>query len=208
MDKQAYLISRRKNLMSKNNSLLTIKEFAAAAGVSKQTIYNQLNGRLKPFVKVINDTKMLEKSALEEFYIEKDSQLDSQPIQPVESQPVDSQQTLEKSVLEEFYSCEDSQPVNQPVNRQLNEEINEKLIRILEQQLETKDKQIEELNKRLAETLTKMANIMEQQQILLSQQQKLTLIERQEDIKEPAELEEPKAEPQPQKNFWNRLFNK
>ena len=193
--------------MSKNNSLLTIKEFAAAAGVSKQTIYNQLNGRLKPFVKVINDTKMLEKSALEEFYSCEDSQLDSQPIQPVDY-PVDSQQTLEKSALKEFYSCEDSQSVNQPVNRQLNEEINAKLIRILEQQLETKDKQIEELNKRLAETLAKMANIMEQQQILLSQQQKLTLIEKKEevkeDIKEPAELEEPQA----QKNFWSRLFNK
>ena len=78
--------------MSKNNSLLTIKEFATAAGVSKQTIYNQLNGRLKPFVKVINDTKMLEKSALEEFY----GCEDSQPIQSVDSQPVDSQQTLEK----------------------------------------------------------------------------------------------------------------
>lgn len=190
--------------MSKNNSLLTIKEFAAAAGVSKQTIYNQLNGRLKPFVKVINDTKMLEKSALEEFYRCEDSQLDSQPIQPVDSQPVDSQQTLEKSALEEFCCCKNSQPVNQPVNRQLNEEINEKLIRILEQQLETKDKQIEELNKRLAE----LGKIMEQQQVLLDQQQKLTLIERQEDIKEPAELEEPKAEPQPQKSFWSRIFSK
>ena len=66
--------------MSKNNSLLTIKEFATAAGVSKQTIYNQLNGRLKPFVKVINDTKMLEKSALEEFYRCEDSQPVNQPV--------------------------------------------------------------------------------------------------------------------------------
>lgn len=191
--------------MSKNNSLLTIKEFAAAAGVSRQNIYSQLNGRLKPYIQLVNNTKMLKKSALELFYSEKVEQVDSQPIQP-EERP---------KIKEKFdFKEEKNSQVEQNLKNNFNDfeerafNILEKHIDRLYSQLETKDKQIEELNKQLAETLEKMANIMEQQQILLSQQQKLTLIERQENIKEPAELEEPKAEPQPQKSFWSRLFNK
>ena len=46
---------------------LTIKEFAAAVGVSQQAIYKQLNNKLKPYLKVVENKKMLEKSALELF---------------------------------------------------------------------------------------------------------------------------------------------
>ena len=46
---------------------LSIKEFAAAVGVSQQAIYKQLNNKLKPYLKVVDSKKMLEKSALSLF---------------------------------------------------------------------------------------------------------------------------------------------
>ena len=51
-----------------NEEYLTVKEFAAAAGVSVQTVYKQLNGRLKPYCQLINNRKKIDKSALEAFY--------------------------------------------------------------------------------------------------------------------------------------------
>ena len=50
-----------------NNEYLSIKDFAAAVGVSQQAIYKQLNNKLKPYLKVVENKKMLEKSALELF---------------------------------------------------------------------------------------------------------------------------------------------
>ena len=46
---------------------LSIKEFAAAVGVSQQAIYKQLNNKLKPYLKVVDNKKMLEKSAVSLF---------------------------------------------------------------------------------------------------------------------------------------------
>lgn len=43
---------------------LTVAEFAAAAGVSKQAVYQRLKGTLKPFVKVEQGQKVIDISAL------------------------------------------------------------------------------------------------------------------------------------------------
>ena len=51
---------------------LTVKEFAAAAGVSNKAIYQQLKGRLEQYSQVINDVKMIDKKALELFYSNED----------------------------------------------------------------------------------------------------------------------------------------
>lgn len=56
---------------------LSIKDFAAAAGVSQQAIYKQLNNKLKNYLKVVDDKKMLEKSALSLFK-KKDESTDTQ----------------------------------------------------------------------------------------------------------------------------------
>ena len=52
---------------------LSIKEFAAAVGVSQQAVYKQLNNKLKPYLKVVDNKKMLEKSALSLFVKEEKS---------------------------------------------------------------------------------------------------------------------------------------
>ena len=50
------------------NDLLTIKEFAELAGVTRQTVYKQLNNRLNPYCQMVDNKKMLELRALEEVY--------------------------------------------------------------------------------------------------------------------------------------------
>ena len=52
---------------------ISIKEFAAAVGVSQQAIYKQLNNKLKPYLKVVDNKKMLEKSAISLFVKEQKS---------------------------------------------------------------------------------------------------------------------------------------
>lgn len=48
--------------------LLTIKEFAELSGRTPQAIYKQLTGKLSPFVKMVDDKKMLESKALKEVF--------------------------------------------------------------------------------------------------------------------------------------------
>lgn len=51
-----------------DKELLTIKEFAELSGRTPQAIYKQLNNKLSPFVKLIDNKKMLEKRALKEVF--------------------------------------------------------------------------------------------------------------------------------------------
>ena len=46
---------------------LSIKDFANEVGVSQQAIYKQLNNKLKPYLRVVENKKMLEKTALSLF---------------------------------------------------------------------------------------------------------------------------------------------
>lgn len=55
------------------NDYLSIKEFAKATGLSQQAIYKQLNNKLKTYLKVVDNKKMLEKSALSLFVKEEKS---------------------------------------------------------------------------------------------------------------------------------------
>lgn len=57
---------------------ISVKEFAERAGVSVQAVYKQLNKRLKPYLIVMNGTKMLNIKALEEVY----GKTENEPIKP------------------------------------------------------------------------------------------------------------------------------
>lgn len=57
---------------------ITVKEFADRAGISVQAVYKQLNKRLKPYLIVMNGTKMLNIKALEEVY----EKTEDEPIKP------------------------------------------------------------------------------------------------------------------------------
>lgn len=51
------------------SELMTVKEFATAAGVSSQRIYQRLDTNLKPFVKVVNGQKRISAEGLQLFEI-------------------------------------------------------------------------------------------------------------------------------------------
>ncbi len=51
-----------------NNELLTVQQFADAAGISKQAVYKALNNKLKPFVQLVDGKKMIHSKALTEVY--------------------------------------------------------------------------------------------------------------------------------------------
>ena len=58
--------------MMDQNEYLSIKEFADAAGVSKQAVYQRLTGTLKPYVSIKDGVKYLNIRALE-LYKEDDA---------------------------------------------------------------------------------------------------------------------------------------
>ena len=57
---------------------ISVKEFSERAGISVQAVYKQLNKKLKPYLTVMNGTKMLNIKALEEVY----EKTEDEPIKP------------------------------------------------------------------------------------------------------------------------------
>lgn len=64
--------------MIDKTNYLKISDFATKAGVSRQTIYNDLTGKLTDFVKVIDGIKMLDIQALSLYGVKDTVKLDSQ----------------------------------------------------------------------------------------------------------------------------------
>lgn len=57
---------------------ISVKEFSERAGISVQAVYKQLNKKLKPYLTVMNGTKMLNIKALEDVY----GKTEDEPIKP------------------------------------------------------------------------------------------------------------------------------
>ena len=53
--------------MSEKQEYMTIKEFAAAAGVTEQAVYKQLNNKLSTYSTMLNGKKVLKIEALKEY---------------------------------------------------------------------------------------------------------------------------------------------
>lgn len=69
--------------------LLTVQQFADAAGITTQAVYKALNNKLKPYVQLVDGKKMLYNKALREIYGVEVNQKINQPLhnpnQPLES---------------------------------------------------------------------------------------------------------------------------
>lgn len=107
----------------KDKELLTIKEFAEAAGVSSQAVYQRLSKSLQPYVVELNGKKHLKREALELF--------DGAEQQPGKKDVDKDTINLDKELIKTLQAT----------------------ISILQGQLETKDEQIAELNARLKDAL-------------------------------------------------------
>ena len=148
------------------NDYLSVKEFSAAAGVSTQTIYKQLEKRLAPHVKESGGRKYISKAALEEFYkVQQDAtelQPDATKLQPdatslqsdaseIQPEPTDEVQPDQPSLQPTAPSQNGNQrelDLLQELVKTIQKELEEK-----NKQLEIKDKQIQDLSDRLAEAM-------------------------------------------------------
>ena len=148
------------------NDYLSVKEFSAAAGVSTQTIYKQLEKRLAPHVIESGGRKYISKVALEEFYQVQPDATELQPdpteIQPdatgLQSDPIE----IQPEPTNEFATDQPNlQPTAPPQNGNQRElDLLQELVKTIQKeleeknkQLEIKDKQIQDLSDRLAEAM-------------------------------------------------------
>ncbi len=148
---------------------LTIKEFAAAAGVSEQAIYKRINKSLKPYAIVIGGKKKISIEGLA-LYQQPTQQPTKQPTfnnqvetSPTEGVPANSE-SLDNSTLHATSLTTEQEQI-----KSLN-----RMVDIIQKELEVKNKQIDDLNARLAEAL----KTVEAQNILISQQQHLALLDK------------------------------
>lgn len=177
--------------MENKRDYLTIAEYAAIQGVSKQAVYQRLDGSLKPFLKVIKGQKVLDFAALPE---EKKKELEQ-----------DSSQCS----IQRLINVEQEKKIpTSPENDNLTQ-----ILPIIEQQLKEKDKQIERLqeeiktlhtaaaekDKHIQEQAAKLSELLEQAQELNKNNQ--ILIAR---TQEPPLLEDGERK----QGFFSRLFKR
>ena len=199
------------------NDYLSVKEFSAAAAVSTQTIYKQLETRLAPHVKESGGRKYISKAALEEFYkAQQDAtelQPDSTEIQPdatkLQSDPTEVQPEPTAELPTDQPSLQPTQNGNQRELDLLQELVKtiQKELEEKNKQLEIKDKQIQDLSDRLAEAM----QLTRGQQYIAAADKTKDLIEVGAPVADPAadpdntEPVEPEP-PQKKKGFFARLF--
>lgn len=76
---------------------LSIKEFANEVGISQQAVYKQLNNKLKPYLKVVENKKMLDRKAIELFEKqEKTTQVEQQLINMLQTELNKKNEQIEK----------------------------------------------------------------------------------------------------------------
>lgn len=208
---------------------LTVKEFAEMAKKKPQTIYKQLDKRLKPYVKNDKGQKVISIEALKEFYgVE-------QPFQP---QPTENQPKTTvnqpNSTTTQPKSTEENQPKSTEENRpkdkadKENEQIEalNRLIEIVQKQLEEKDKQLAVKDKQIADLSERLAEALQltkgQQYIAAADKTKELLeadtshkdegnneniyIDSKTDIRNNSINEEVQEQPKKKKGFLARLF--
>lgn len=141
-----------------NNEYLTVQAFAEAVGISNQAVYQQLNKKLKPYYKLIDNKKMIDTRAIQEVY----------------SKQVD---TIKQATVEAN---------NQQLINELKEHIQDlqEQLAVAKADKEVKDKQIAELNERLKEANALNKN----NQILIGIQQDPALPEPESNTEQPQPL--------------------
>lgn len=123
---------------------ISIKEFAELAGISVQAVYKRLNNQLNPYVKLVENRKMLKKSALYEIYgVEVE-----QPIKPIHS----TNSTTDSTQVE---SMETVKLLQETIKLLENE------LKIKNQQIETLLKENSELSRQLLELSGKVGDSLQ-----------------------------------------------
>ena len=178
-----------------NDEYLTVQEFAKAAGVSKQTIYKQMNSRLAPYVQTIKGQRKIAAAALHEFYdtVEQPKQPEATENQqkPTEKVENSTENQPNSTITKQPETTENQEPTSlekrideleKLLQKQIEEDRQEK--EFLKDQIRQKDKTIENLTENL-----KIA-----QQLAAADKKKLLEIEQRQQEKEQGIIVEDQAE--------------
>lgn len=203
----------------------SIKEFAEKAGVSQSAIYQQLDGRLKPYVITIKGKKRLDAAALREFYEEspqegenfKEFEANSSENSSFSSRSEADQNENEKKIQANSSQVKSESQVNsseiellrsivQTIQEQLS--VKDQQLAAYEEQLANKDKQIADYSERLKEAL----ELTKGQQYIIAADKTVQLMDKENitDDKEikvapAADLEE--VEQPIKKGWWKNLID-
>lgn len=128
---------------------ISISDYAALKGISKQAVYKQLNNKLKDFLIVVENKKYIKIAVLDE--VEKD--LLNQVEQPIE------------------------QPLNNPLQPFLQSQIEEKdkLIENLLKQIEVLQEKNNSLTDTIQEQSKRLTDLLYNNQVLLAAEKKMFL---------------------------------
>lgn len=143
---------------------LTIKEFADASGKTVQNIYKQLNRRFKPYVRINQGQKEISSEALEIYYGVK--QLSKTESTEDETSSTKNETDLTDETTDDLEnSIKTQEELNNPLNSSKNEIKEDKalnrLIDILQKQLEEKDKQIAVKDKQIQDLSDRLEEAMQ-----------------------------------------------
>ena len=208
---------------------LTVKEFAEMANKKPQTIYKQLDKRLKPYVKIDKGQKVISAEALKDFYgVEQPFQPNSTDNQPktTENQPNSTPIQPNSTAGEQPNSTAETEEKARPDKDIEQIEALNRLIEIVQKQLEEKDKQLAVKDKQIADLSDRLAEALQ----LTKGQQYITAADKTKELleadtgrsgegeidldyttaapaaKDTREQEEPQEQPQKKKGFFARLF--
>lgn len=96
---------------------LSVNDFAEAAGISRQAVYQQIDKKLKKFVKVEQGKKVIDEAALTEIYHIKYEEVDQESQVKIDKLEQENQELIE--LLKEQIKIKDRQLTEQ--NKQLEE---------------------------------------------------------------------------------------
>ena len=183
------------------NEYLTVKEFAAAAGVSQQYIYKILNTILKPYTKTINKRKMIDKEGLK--VIAKENSTDDTTNSTIDCKP---DTTAEKQEIQQEIQPElQTKSTGNSTNNSTADEAVNRLISLLEKQLEEKDKQLEVKDKQIQDLSNRLAEALE----LTKGQQYIAVADKATQYStNAAAATNEVVEVEKKVSFWERLFKK
>jgi AcrR family transcriptional regulator len=128
---------------------ITVAEFAEKAGVSKQAVYQRLNKKLKPYVKMVDGAKMLNTKALEEVYGQSVEQGVEQELEQENQENSKENQDIIKALLEQL-KTKDIQ-ISELNERLAYEQRNHSRTQLLLVEKEHKLQMIEDLQKKQME---------------------------------------------------------
>lgn len=145
-----------------NDELLTIKEFAEAAGVSKQAIYLQLESRLNPYLVQVENKKMLKREALEKFYSSKFQSRFNQVDQGSRSAAAAA------------------------ATQHTDQNTAAKMLEMLQAEIEKKDQQIERLQNSLDKAYAEIADLAKKAQYITAADKTVQIMDKQQRQEEAA----------------------